>query len=288
MSLALAIVFACVEEPLPLKYAFKPGFKAKYIKTVTTTTTISGGKQPPPPPISLEVKAAVLWRVKRIEPSGAANVSQTVTRLRIKNKTGDHEGVVDTGKEDNPKDLKDLSELMAKSETKLLIWPDGEILTAEVAPILEDRLEEFAGGKTSMTAELLLHMAQDSTVRLPSKPVRIGDQWRDLAFSKRGQVESYRRLTFNGLVDDKGGKLLKCTLTMLKESPVPSEKKDVRAGNIEIKAASGDGTLLFDPKTCWLVKRNESIDMTVSVGTGADRIEITTKGTVEEHLKEDE
>ena len=84
--LAAVLLLFIADEPRQLKYVFKVGDEVKYINTnLRTTAYKKAGKKLE---VSLEQKSANLWKVLSVSPDGSAEVSQTITRLRVTQKGG--------------------------------------------------------------------------------------------------------------------------------------------------------------------------------------------------------
>jgi hypothetical protein len=277
MFVAFALLLVAADEPRQLKYVFKPGDEVKYINTNTRMTTYKkAGKTLE---VSLEQKSANLWKVLSVSSDGVAEVSQTITRLRIIQKGGPL-GVqtIDSSSEENPPAVQGLFDDLTKSGIRFKMSPRGEVGDVVLPPKLKERLQQKKEGEASVvTEDALVRMVRGSTFILPKKPLAKGDGW-DLdpyTYQESGHwITMKTRFTFEGQVEQDGRKLLK--LTRSAEYDVKKPKDETGAPEAAIKRQHAEGFVLLDAATCALVESNMAESLAAETGAGAEKLETET------------
>jgi hypothetical protein len=289
MIVALTLLAVAVDEPRQLKYVFKAGDEVKYVNTNTRTTTYKKtGKKFE---VSIEQKSANLGKVLSVSSDGGAEVSQTITRLRIIQKGGPL-GVqqIDSANEENPAVIQGLFDDLTKSDIRFKMSPRGDVGDVVLPQKLRDRLRPKKDGEGSLvTEDGIIRMVKGSTFVLPKKPLSIGDGW-DLepnTYQESGHwITVKSRITFEGPVEQDGRKLLKFVRNPEYELKKPSETKEV--AETTIKRQTGQAIVLLDAETCRLIKSNSAEAIVTETGTGAQRVEVETVVNAAIELREKE
>jgi hypothetical protein len=275
--LLLVLLVAFPDEPRQLKYLFKAGDEVKYINTNTRTTTFKkAGKKIE---VSLEQKSANLWKVLSVSPDGVADVSQTITRLRIIQKGGPL-GVqtIDSSSKESPAAVQGLFDDLTKSEIRFKMSPRGEVSEVVLPQKLKDRLKPKKEGETAiLTEQGIVQMVKGSTFILPKKPLAVGDGW-DLepyTYQESGYwITVAARITYDGPVEQEGRKLLK--LTRSAEYQLKKPKDDSGTPEVAIKRQTAEGVVLLDATTCALVESNMAESLLTETGAGTQKVETET------------
>jgi len=265
------------DEPRQLKYVFKAGDEVKYINTNTRTTTYKkAGKKLE---VSLEQKSANLWKVLSVSPDGGAEVSQTITRLRITQKGGPL-GVqsIDSSSEENPPAVQGLFDDLTKSNIRFKMNARGEVGDVVLPTKLKERLHLRKEGEASLvTEDALVRMVKGSTFILPKKPLSVGDGW-DLdpyAYQESGYwITMKTRFTYEGPVEQEGRKLLKVTRSA--EYDVRKPKDETGTPEVAIKRQHAEGFVLLDAVTCALVESSMAESLSTESGAGPQLVETET------------
>lgn len=275
--LATLLLSPTADEPRQLKYVFKAGDEVKYVNTNARTTTFKkAGKKLE---VSLEQKSANLWKVNSVSPDGGAEVSQTITRLRITQKGGPL-GVqtIDSSSDEVPAAVQGLFDDLTKAEIRFKMSPRGEVSDVVLPQKLKDRLKPKKEGEGALLTEAgIVQMVKGSTFILPKKPLAVGDGW-DLepyTYQESGHwVTMLARITYEGPVEQDGRKLLK--LTRSAEYQLKKPKDDSGVAETTIKRQKAEGTVLLDATTCALVESNMAESLLTETGSGAQKVESET------------
>jgi Family of unknown function (DUF6263) len=275
--LAMLLLATVPDEPRQLKYVFKAGDEVKYINTnLRTTTYKKAGKTLE---VSLEQKSANLWKVLSVSGDGVAEVSQTITRLRVTQKGGPL-GVqtIDSSSEENPPAVQGLFEDLTKSEIRFKMSPRGEVGDVVLPAKLKERLHLKKEGEASLvTEDALVRMVKGSTFILPKKPLSVGDGW-DLdpyTYQESGYwITMKTRFTYEGPVEQEGRKLLKVSRSA--EYDVRKPKDESVAQEVTIKRQKAEGFVLLGAATCALVESNMAESLGTESGAGQEKTETET------------
>jgi len=290
MIAALAVALFAADEPRLLKYLFKAGDEVKYINTNTRRVTVKqGGKKGE---VTLEQKTANLWKVRSVSPDGSAEVSQTVTRIRITTAGDPRLGVktFDSTSEENAPALQSFFDDLTKSEIRFKMGPNGAVSDVALPPKLKERLNAKKEGETPLlTEQWFTGMVRGSVFNLPTKPVKPGDGW-DIppyTYQESGHwVTMNARITYEGPVEQEGKKLLKFSRTA--EYQVKTPKDEQAAPEVNIKRQNAEGFVLLDATTCRLVESSMAESQTTETTAGVQKVETETVVNTTIKLKEPE
>jgi len=284
---ALVALLLTADEPRTLKYIFKPGDQVKYITTQLRTNTYkkSGRKVE----VSLKQESANLWKVQSVSPDGVADVSQSITRLRITQKGGPlGVQVIDSAADDNSPAIQQLFDDVTKAEIRFKMRPNGEVTAVVVPEALKERLKPKKEGEAPLlTEEGLARMVKSSIFILPSKPLKIGDGWNldPYRYTESGHlIVMNARFTYEGPESKDGKKLIRFNRSA--EYEVTKPKDQPADAEVTVKRQAAEGYVLLDAETCRLVESNMGESLLTESGAGAQKLESETVINTTIRLKE--
>lgn len=172
---------------------------------VTAAETVVQGR---PVAVRMELQFQMLWRVDRVTPDGAGELTQTFTRFQTQTTDADGRGTAyDSASAEIPADARELAETLRpllNTPVQVTITARGELAAvtrpAETESLLGNQ-PALAGWKRLLTREGFRQLLQPALGVLPPQPVTPGTTWtetREIDLPA-GRIRLADRYTYRGL-----------------------------------------------------------------------------------------
>jgi hypothetical protein len=263
-----------------LRWKFKPGETLHYVmdQRSMTLATLPGGEQMR---TTLSQMIEMTWTVKSVDPSGQAELTQTITRIRDQ-----LEGLVGSYTYDS-KEGGEPSSLIAAPKIpvfKALLGAEipfkmnarGETTDVRMPEALVKTLGELgpAAGAAGVlfTEEGMKEMISRSGLVLPEEDLRPGKTWtqQNRNASPAGTLVMTSTYRYEGPAPNDGPDTARITLQVNAEiQPAEADAKE-NTGGLKIRSQKSEGTYLFDNAAGRVLRSTlkESIEVAASVKVG--------------------
>jgi hypothetical protein len=266
-----------------LRWKFKPGQKLYYVmdQRSVTLAILPGGEQMR---TTLSQTIELTWTVKSVDPSGQAELTQTITRIRdqLEGLVGSY--TYDSKEGGDPPGLIAAAKLpvfkaLLGAEIPFKMNPRGETVEVRFPEALAKKLGELgpaAGAAGAMfTEDGMKEMISRSGLVLPEEDLAPGKSWTQQSrnASPVGTLILVSTYRYEGPAQSASTNAVKIALEIKADiQPAEGDARD-NAGALKIKSQKSEGTYTFDNVAGHVVgsTQKESIEVaaTVKVGLGA-------------------
>lgn len=290
LGLALVVVGASVTAPIPsptgLRYKFKEGEKLHYdlVRKMTMNMSVGGNE------ITMKMNQNIdtVWHVLKVDRSGTARMTQTITRIRFEMDMQDMKIEYDskTGKmPEGPigEAIAPLFKAMVNEPFKLNMDPQGNLKDIEIPESLKKAAKDLpagaAGGLGEMfTEEGFKNLMNQASLVLPREGVMKGKTWKQVNTTKMPSGKS--TVTVNYTYD---GPITRAGKTLEAISLKPSTKIELdECAQLKIKVGKEEasGKAYFDKASGRLVEVLNKTKMNLDIEVGC----MSTTQTIEQSM----
>lgn len=264
-----------------LRWKFQPGQIFHHTLTQESTVSAMIGGQPLDSTSSLTVDN--VWTVNDLEPDGAAELSQTTSRIRMKMSSPGGMMEIDTSGAEEPKDIlgkRIAASLKALTQAKVTfsLSPQGEVSDVQIsAPEGKN-----AGGADQFSQMLgkdgIVSLVKQSIYPLPREPVQKGSSWTnkmEMDVPMLGKVSTDATLTYEGQTRVAGKALEQ--IKVVTKTAVAQKQGGTQFAQLSIKEQSDDGTMYFDNAAGRLSHVDSVQHLTLNVAIAGQNVSQTVK-----------
>lgn len=295
-SAVAALVFASLmhsssaaDDAVTLAWKFKKGEKLHYVIQQNSINDGKFGGQS----IKSETKQTLNmeWNVDEVDDDGTAEMTQTITRARLKVTAPGLPAVdYDSASEEAPKGLAAQFAAAFKAlvgkKVKLKMSPQGTISDVKIPEGLADELKK-AGGPGPAAAfdeESFKQMTGNSTLQFADHPVKKGDTWQHKTTMSNAQLGAKQTTeityTYQGTEKKDGKQIDNIEMTMKAAIAPPG----AGGPQIEIKDQQSSGTIEFDHKAGRVIKSQANGKMTMAINIMGTKIDQSVTNEAVTHL----
>lgn len=261
-ALLLVLLAPSLRAETLLRWKFQQGQRLHV--TVEQATRLETTAGPKPREMKVDTTMEMDWQVNAVDDGGTAEMTQTITRLKMRMETlGAAPVEFDTASEEQPTGTARYfiaASRVVGVELKVAMTARGEITSVSLSDDAKKLLDEALAG-TSLPAlfssEGLTATLKQTATALPEEAVDLGDTWETSTSSKLpiGEVRQMTTYTYAGSRDHDGRMLDAIDLkSQLQLSPSPKDAENAA----QIKEQEHTGTLWFDAEAGRFVESNVS------------------------------
>jgi hypothetical protein len=293
----LGVLLLCSDAPVSgqttLRWKFQPG--QVFEQTITQNTTMLAIPNAQIPDRVLNQIIEATWTVGQVDAQGTAEVTQQITRIRMKIGTQvDIDSAAAQVLQGPMAAIAQSIQAMAKAKIQLKMSALGDIRDVELSQETLDALAALPKGAVSsvFSKETLVDMIQKSAQTLSPESLQKGTSWSSTAEIPTGQTGKVayqqKKMTYLGSEDAGGKKLerieMQVTTSLEKPAAAPAKTASSPAGSV-VPGIKVNGTLYFDNGAGYM-DHSELLQETVMPMTVGDKkLEQKVRTSIQVQLK---
>lgn len=260
-----------------LRWKFTPGQQLNQVLTqdVNLTMTVQGNAIK----MSMTQSVDTLWKVNKVDDEGVAELTQTITRVRMSMRGPVGNFDIDTSAEKSPeegmgKQLADALNALVNKSFQLQMNGQGKVLSVTVPEEMTKALQSTPGGDqlaNTFSEEGLKNMITQGTPSFPKEAISKGATWTSefsMKIPPAGTMGVVSTFTYAG--EEDGNPPLDKLDVKLKQTVKTDEDGQFQ---ITMKDQKTDGAIYFDSQAGRMVRSEIKQEMTMEIVAGGQTID---------------
>ena len=282
ISLTLSVAVHAARGDEPLHWKFTKDQSIHYTMTQKTLSKTEAGGQ------KLEFTqnqdTDMTWKVTKVDPSGNAEMDQTIDRIVLTTSGPAGEMKVDTKTEPGPQENGPMGAAakvlrgMVGSPFHMKMSVQGDISDVTVPPKVLDALKSLGPAFGAMFSEEgIKRMTAQATIVLPEKAVTRGYTWK----SNKSLPMPFGTMLMDSTYTYEGHEGPNDRINVVVKSDI--KPSDNAAMSVKLVSSDGKGGYRFDPKAGILRESDMNMKMTMQIKVGGQEMATEVDSTTKMH-----
>lgn len=277
----LGVCAAPADDAVTLAWKFKKGERLNYVVEQNTTTDGQFAGQAIKNTVSQTID--MQWNIDSVASDGSAQMSQTISRARLKVSQPGAPGIeFDSSSKEPPQaaaaQIGTIFKVLVGKPVKLKMSPRGTISDITLPEGMAEEMKKAAGqgpGAAMLNEEFFKQMTGSSSIEFADHPVKNGDSWQrkvttanPLAGGKQTTDTTY---TYQGAKPLDGKQVDKIDVKL----KTAIEGAGADAPKMEIKDQQSEGNIDFDRAAGHVLKSHAKLKMSMTINVMGTKIDQT-------------